>query len=109
MLRGVGGMVGGSMTKTMKRATTTQPPARRMGRPVIERERTSKAGVVLLARHLGALDRLALDIRDASGKTITRSDILRGIVEGVLTSKLDLTQALSEAEIAEIIAARLRR
>ncbi len=95
--------------KRTTRAATTETAPRRIGRPAIERERTIKAGVVFLARHLGALDRLALDIRDASGKTITRSDVLRGIVEGVIASKLDLTQALSETEIAEVIATRLRR
>jgi len=83
--------------------------AARRGRPALERERTMKTGIVLLARQIGALDRLALDIRDTSGKATTRSDVLRGIVEGVLASGFDLTKAADETEIAEVIAARLRR
>lgn len=91
------------------RTETTEPPPRRMGRPTLERERTVKAGVVLLARQLGALDRLAIDIRDASGRATTRSDVIRGIVAGVLESGLDLSKAVSETEIAALISSRLRR
>lgn len=75
----------------------------------MDRERAVKTAVVLLARQLGALDRLALDIRDTGGKATTRSDVLRGIVEGVISSGLDLTKALDETEIAETVSARLRR
>lgn len=81
----------------------------RRGRPAIQRERAVKTGVVLLARHLGFLDRLCLDIRDATGRAITRSDVLRGMIEGIIASSLDLTTAADEAEIGEVIRARLRR
>src|SRR5262249_49401572 len=90
-----------------KKAQASATP--RMGRPALDRERVVKTAVVLLARQIGALDRLALDIRDASGKATTRSDVLRGIVDGVLSSGLDLSKALSETEIRDDIAARLRR
>lgn len=93
--------------KATTRKQQAKPPRR--GRPALERERTVKAGVVLTARQLGAIDRLALDIRDASGNATTRSDVLRGIVEGVLSSGIDLTEAVSETEIAEVIGSRLRR
>lgn len=100
------------MTKPKVKAPARkgQTDAPRRGRPALERERTVKAGVVLTARQLGVLDRLALDIRDASGgRAFTRSDVLRGIVAGVLESGLKLSEATSETEIAEFISARLRR
>src|SRR5437879_748126 len=98
--------MGSGKRKAAPRTRMTPP---RRGRPALERDTTIKAGVVLFARHLSYLDRLCLDIRDATGRPITRSDALRGMVEGVAASGLDLTAAASEEEIAALIRSRLSR
>ena len=91
---------------TARGGSSSASSPRRRGRPPLERDTTVKASVVLFTRHVSYLDRLSLDIRDASGRIVTRSDALRGIVEGVATSGVDLTAAASEAEIADVIRSR---
>ena len=53
------------------------------------------------------LDRLALDIRAASGVTVARSELLQSIVAAVADAGLDLATATSDAGLRSLLVSRL--
>ena len=68
-----------------------------------------KVTTVLYDREVIALDELCIDIRKKTGKKLNRTDLLRGILDAVLESGLDLTGATSEAEVKAAVLAAMRR
>lgn len=70
-----------------------------VGRPILHSEGWSKVTVVLLDRQVAHLDRLAADIRQNTGRAISRAEILRALIEFTSRSGADLTTATSEEEI----------
>ncbi len=67
-----------------------------------------KATVVLYNRQLDYLDRLALDIRKRTGATISRAEILRGMVDALERSGIDMTGSGSETAVRELLEGRLK-
>lgn len=71
----------------------------------------NKLTVILPPDQVAFLDRLALDIRSAAGpkgwKT-RRTEIIRALVAGLMTSGADLTSCRSEEELAAMVAERLK-
>ena len=63
--------------------------------------------VVLLNRQIVYLDRLAADIRAKTGAAIKRAEIIRALIDVLTESGLDLTATKSEAELKDILTARL--
>jgi hypothetical protein len=63
--------------------------------------------VVLFDRQIHHLDRLALDIRARSGKVLTRAEIIRALIDGLIDSGMDITSASSEADLRARVARRL--
>ena len=94
-------------SKTSAKKKTSAPGR---GRPQVHEpgswERTT---VILRHDQTAALDHLAADIRAKTGRPIKRTELIRGILDAVLESKLDLTSATSEQEIKNALAAKLRR
>ena len=82
-------------------------PAPRPGRPPLHDEEWTKVTVVLLNRQIVYLDRLAADIRAKTGAAIKRAEIIRALIDALAESALDLTAAKSEAELKDILTARL--
>jgi hypothetical protein len=72
---------------------------RKAGRPVVHQEAWSKITVVMMDRQVEFLDRLSESIRDKSGKSINRAQIIRALVDFVDRSGIDLSEAKSEEEI----------
>lgn len=64
--------------------------------------------MVLTAGQLAYLDRLAIDIRSATGRPIERSAILRALVDAVADSRVDLAAGQDEAGIQQLLSARLK-
>lgn len=77
------------------------------GRPPVHSERWSKVSVVLFDRQILHLDRLATDIRGRSGKVMNRAEIIRGLIDGLIDSGMDVTSASSEADLRGRVARRL--
>jgi hypothetical protein len=63
--------------------------------------------VVLFDRQVLHLDRLATDIRGKSGKLLNRAEIIRALIDGLLDSGMDITAAVSEADLRARVARRL--
>jgi hypothetical protein len=79
------------------------------GRPVVHREAWTKVSVVLFERQIVHLDRLATDVRRTGGKVMNRTEIIRALIDGFISSGLDITQLGSEATLRAHVARRLGR
>jgi hypothetical protein len=77
------------------------------GRPPVHHETWSKVSVVLFDRQVLHLDRLATDIRGKNGKVLNRAEIIRALIDGLLDSGMDITAAVSEADLRARVARRL--
>ena len=62
---------------------------------------------MLFERQIVHLDRLTTDVRRKSGKTMTRAELIRGLIDGIINSGMDVTAHSSEATLREHIAQRL--
>jgi hypothetical protein len=95
------------MAKRSLASGTSRPAKPGRGRPPIHQETWSKVSVVLFDRQLVQLDRLAADIRAKSGKALNRAEIIRGLIDGLIDSGLDVTTVGSEADLRTRIVRRL--
>jgi hypothetical protein len=77
------------------------------GRPPVHNETWSKVSVVLFDRQIVHLDRLAIDIRGASGKVLNRAEIIRALIDGHIDSGRDVTSTASETDLRARVARRL--
>jgi hypothetical protein len=84
----------------------TEGPKKRGRRPS-HTERWTKVTVVLFDRQIVFLDRLAADIRAASGIAISRAHVIRALIDALSESDVDVTGTRSEADLKTILAARL--
>jgi hypothetical protein len=82
---------------------------RRPGRPPIHEEAWTKVTVVLFDRQIVFLDRLAANIRAQSGAAISRAQLIRALVDATSDADIDLTAAMSEADLKATMLARLGR
>lgn len=90
---------------------TRRPVAgkRKPGRPPVHDEAWTKVTVVLFNRQIVFLDRLAANIRAQSGAAISRAQLIRAVVDAISDADIDLTTAMSEADLKATILARLGR
>jgi hypothetical protein len=77
------------------------------GRPPVHSETWSKVSVVLFDRQILALDRLTREIRNKTGKVLNRAEIIRALIDGLLDSGMDITNASSEGDLRGRVARRL--
>jgi hypothetical protein len=73
----------------------------------VHNETWSKVSVVLFDRQIVHLDRLATDIRCASGKVLNRAEIIRALIDGLIDSGMDITSTASESDLRARVARRL--
>ena len=85
-----------------------KPTDSKKGRPPVHEEAWTKVTVVLFKRQILYLDQLTLDIRAATGSSISRAEIIRALIDALETSKVDLTTATSEAEMKAILVENLK-
>ena len=86
--------------------TTTRPRAKR-GRPRTHREAWTKVSVVMFERQVLELDRLTTTIRSKSGAHLTRAEVIRALLDALNESRIDVTAALSGAQLKRLIAQKL--
>lgn len=89
-------------------SSNSERPKKRGRRPS-HTEQWTKVTVVLFDRQIVFLDRLAADIRAASGVAISRAHVIRALIDALSESDLDLTGTRSEADLKAILTARLGR
>jgi hypothetical protein len=85
-------------------STATQT---RCGRPS-HTEHWNKVTVVLMDREIVFIDRLLADIRGATGAALSRTHLIRALIDALAESDLDLTARRSEQELIEALAQRFR-
>jgi len=92
-----------------KKAKGRASGRRGRGRPPVHEESWRKTTVVLFDRQIAELDELAGAMRAKHGSGPTRAEIIRGVVDGVLSSPLNLAKASAETEIRSLVTQRLKR
>lgn len=78
-------------------------------RPAAGTSVENKLSVILAPDQVGWLDRLGLEIRERTRKKIRRTELIRGMIAGVMLSGLDLSAFGTEDDLAAEIRARLTR
>ena len=95
------------MAKKVASAARSRKAKAGRGRPPVHSEAWSKVSVVLFDRQILHLDRLATDIRGRNGKVLNRAEIIRGLIDGLIDSGMDITNSGSEADLRARVARRL--
>jgi hypothetical protein len=72
-------------------------------RPGSSVESWSKITVVLLDRQVAYVDGIAVDIRLRHSVAISRAELIRGLIEAVVQSGLDLSDASTSEEMVEMV------
>lgn len=83
--------------------------ARGRGRPRVHTESWIKVSVVLFDRQLRELDRLTKHGLRQGQASLNRAVVIRGLIDGLLLSGLDVSGHRTEGQLRETIASRLRR
>jgi hypothetical protein len=81
----------------------------RRGRPRVHSQSWSRVTVVLYDRQIVRLDRLAANIRRETGKVLKRAALIRGVIDALFDSEVDVTSVGSEQELRVCLAEHLRR
>ena len=63
---------------------------------------------VLFNRQIAYLDHLGADIRTQTGAAISRTEIIRALVDAMEGSGVDVTQTATETELRELLTAKLK-
>src|SRR5205085_12580683 len=93
--------------KAAERATPKAHSKIPRGRPPVHREEWDKVSVVLFRRQILQLDRMTAEVRRKSGKAMTRAEVIRALIDGLITSGMDVTAHASEAALRAQVAERI--
>jgi hypothetical protein len=93
--------------KHVRRTALRHRDRTRRGRPR-ESEPWSRVTVVLYDRQIVRLDRLTASIRRNSGKVVNRAALIRGVIDALFDSEVDVTGVGSERELRVRLAKHLR-
>jgi hypothetical protein len=97
-----------SMPRSVPVRSDTKPKTQGPGRPKVHVEAWAKVSIVLFARQITHLDRFTKQARKRGHKSLTRASIIRGLIDGLLNSGLDVSLHDSESMLREHITKRLR-
>jgi len=86
-----------------------QEERRGPGRPPVHDEAYTKISVVLMDRQIVALDELTVAMRKRTGSVIRRAEIIRALVDAMMESGIDFADAISEADLKNLLVKRFRR
>ena len=73
----------------------------------MHREAWTKVSVVMFERQVLELDRLTTAIRRKSGAHLTRSEVIRSLLDALKESRLDVTAVPSGVQFKRLIAHKL--
>ena len=94
------------MVTRPSRRPPNRPLARR-GRPPTHREPWTKVSVVMFERQVLELDRLTTAIRSNTGANLTRAEVIRGLLDALNESRLDVTSVVSGAHLKRLLVQKL--
>ena len=97
--------------KATPKKTAGKAPAdtkRRPGRPAVHEDKWTKVTTVLFNRQIVYLDRLGAEIRAQTGAAVSRTVLIRALVDALEASGLDVTQTETEGELRELLTAKLK-
>lgn len=106
-----GGKSKAAKAKAAAKTPATKAPAngkRRPGRPATHEESWTKVTTVLFNRQIAYLDRLGADIRVHSGAAVSRTQLIRALIDALETSGMDVKGVRSEAELRDLVTAKLK-
>jgi hypothetical protein len=92
-----------SERRTSGEDKATVSEKRSPGRPPVHTEDWKKVTVVLLERQIVFLDRLALDVRQSTGVSIRRAEIIRALIDALEESGIDLKDVSSESKLKDLM------
>jgi galactose-1-phosphate uridylyltransferase len=96
--------------KNVETVTADAPKEKQSrGRPLEHKEGWSKVTVVLLDKQIHWLDKLALDIRQNTKASVSRAEIIRGLISAIEESGIDLTKIENEKDIKEYVVNKLTK
>jgi hypothetical protein len=90
-----------------RRSKMNTPVTKPRGRPPVHQESWSKVSVVLFDRQIAHLDEYGNGKRNWKGKALSRAEIIRALIDGLIESGLDVTAATSESDLRARVARRL--
>lgn len=73
----------------------------------MHKEAWSKVTVVLFNRQVVNLDRLIADMRSETGAIVSRTLLIRSLIDALLLSGLNITDCRTEADLRERLVDRL--
>jgi hypothetical protein len=94
--------------KDVRRKALRRRHKPRRGRPRAHSESWSRVTVVLFDRQIARLDRLSANIRHETGKVVKRAALIRGVIDALFDSEVDVTSVESERELRIWLADHLR-
>lgn len=97
------------MARPPAKTPSAASSGRRPGRPPIHAESWTKATVVLFDRQIEFLDQLSAQIREKSGATVSRAQVIRALLDACAEADVDLASARSEAEVKHTVLSRFDR
>jgi hypothetical protein len=93
-----------SEQQTSDKVKASTPARKRSpGRPPVHTEDWKKVTVVLLERQIVFLDRLALDMRQSTGVSIRRAEIIRALIDALEESSIDIKDVSSESRLKDLV------
>ena len=82
-------------------------PLKRSGRPPLASDH-AKASLTLRLKNILWLDRLCTDIREKTGGLMDRGSLLRGLIDAIQISGIDLSHCYTEKQVTETWAKKLK-
>ena len=73
----------------------------------MHREPWTKVSVVMFERQVVELDRLTTAIRSNTGANLTRAEVIRGLLDALNESRLDVTSVVSGAHLKRLLVQKL--
>lgn len=77
------------------------------GRPAVHTDEWQKVTTILFNRNLVFLDRLALEMRQATGKALNLAEVIRALLDALEASGLDVSTVGSEEGLRTLVIERL--
>lgn len=77
------------------------------GRPAVHKEAWSKVTVVLFNRQIADVDGLIAEMRGRTGATLSRTLVIRSLIDALLLSDVDVLDCRTEADLRGCITDRL--
>ncbi len=94
--------------RTARAKPSTEPPEKKTGRPK-RLEEWDKHTTILYKRQTAWLRRVTAEIMLKAGVEVKQAEIVRGILDAIVESGIDVTKATSEEDVKQMVLKKMRR